>query len=98
MGGAGGVGLPIVSALARLGMAHVVVIDPERVDPTNLPRLPEATRRDAGLPLNAEFLPDWLRQIGARLARPKVRVAARAARRARDGLRDVSATNAGQTA
>jgi hypothetical protein len=84
--GAGGVGLPIVSALARLGVAHVVVIDPERVDPTNLPRLPEATRRDAGLPLNTESFPDWLRRIGARLARPKVRVAARAARRARSSI------------
>jgi len=84
--GAGGVGLPIVSTLARLGIAHIVVIDPERVDPTNLPRLPEATRRDAGLPLNTESLPDWIRRIGARLARPKVRVAARAAHRARSDI------------
>jgi hypothetical protein len=81
--GAGGVGLPIVTALARLGVGHIVVIDPERTDPTNLPRLPETTRRDAGLPLNTERSPAWLRRIGARLAKPKVCVAARAARYAR---------------
>lgn len=81
--GAGGVGLPIVTALARLGVGHIVVIDPDRTEPTNLPRLPEATRRDAGLPLNTERSPAWIQRIGARLARPKVRVAARAARRAR---------------
>jgi hypothetical protein len=82
--GAGGVGLPIVTALARLGVGHIVVVDPDRVDPTNLPRLPEATRRDAGLPLDAERFPTWVRRIGTRLARPKVRVAARAAQRARN--------------
>lgn len=81
--GAGGVGLPVVGALARLGVGHVVVIDPERVEPTNLPRLPEATHRDAGLPLSSQRLPARLRRIGARLARPKVRVAKRTARRAR---------------
>lgn len=81
--GAGGVGLPVVSALARLGVGHVVVIDPDRVEASNLPRLPEATRRDAGLPLVNERLPHWLRQIGVRLAKPKVRVAQRAALRAR---------------
>lgn len=84
--GAGGVGLPIVSALARLGVGHIVVIDPERVDPTNLPRLPEATRRDAGLPLASGELPGFLRRIGERLARPKVRVAARVAKRARPNI------------
>ena len=84
--GGGGVGLPVVSALARLGVGHIVVIDPDRIDPTNLPRLPEATRRDAGLPLNSLDSPKWLRNIGARLARPKVRVAARVARRARSGI------------
>jgi ThiF family len=84
--GSGGVGLPIVSALARLGVGHILVIDPERVDPTNLPRLPEATRRDAGLPLNSPDRPQWLRRIGARLAKPKIQLAARVARRARRGI------------
>jgi NAD(P)-dependent dehydrogenase (short-subunit alcohol dehydrogenase family) len=45
--GAGGVGLPIVSHLARLGVGWIVVVDPDRVEISNLPRLPEATRWDA---------------------------------------------------
>ena len=81
--GAGGVGLPTVAALARLGVGNIIVIDPQRIDPTNLPRLPESTRRDAKLLLSAPSRPRWLRTIGARLASPKVRVARRIARRAR---------------
>jgi len=98
--GAGGVGLPIVSALARLGVGHIVVIDPERVDPTNLPRLPESTRRDAKLLLNAINRPRWIRRIGARFATPKVRIARRIAHRARNDIvvdalhSDISLTSA----
>jgi hypothetical protein len=45
--GAGGVGQPLITMLARLGVGTLVVIDPDRVDPTNLPRMPEARRLDA---------------------------------------------------
>ncbi len=85
--GAGGVGLPVVATLSRLGVGHLVVVDPERVDPTNLPRLPESTRHDAMQLLNAPTRPQWIRNIGVRLATPKVRLARRVARRAR---RDIS--------
>ena len=81
--GAGGVGLPIVAAIARLGVRHIVVVDPDRVDPTNLPRLPESTRWDAMLLLNTPGRPRWIRRIGQRMATPKVRLARRIARRAR---------------
>jgi ThiF family len=37
--GAGGVGMLLEQTLARLGVGHLVVVDPQRVDPTNLPRL-----------------------------------------------------------
>jgi tRNA A37 threonylcarbamoyladenosine dehydratase len=80
--GAGGVGMLLVQALARLGVGHLVVIDPERVDPTNLPRLPETTRRDAMLWLDHDGRPAALRGLGRQLARRKVRVARRIARRA----------------
>lgn len=84
--GAGGVGLPLVATLSRLGVGHLVVVDPDRVDPTNLPRLPESTRRDAVQLLNAPTRPQWMRNIGGRLATPKVRLARRVARRARRGI------------
>ncbi len=81
--GAGGVGLPMVSMLARLGVGHVVVIDPDRVALSNLPRLPESTRKDAMAWLSQPGRPAALRTIGQRLATPKVRLARRVARRAR---------------
>jgi hypothetical protein len=84
--GAGGVGLPIVSHLARLGVGHLVVVDPERVELTNLPRLPESTRLDAMSWLTAPRRHPALQRLGRRLSTPKVRLAKRAARRARKGV------------
>lgn len=45
--GAGGVGMLVVQALSRLGIGSFVVIDPDHVSLTNLPRLPEARLSDA---------------------------------------------------
>jgi molybdopterin/thiamine biosynthesis adenylyltransferase len=76
--GAGGVGLPVVTMLARLGVGTLVVIDPDRVEPTNLPRL-DVSRWSAMLPLRR-----WrvLEPLANRLSRKKVQLAAHAARRA----------------
>jgi len=76
--GAGGVGLPLVTMLARVGVGMLVVIDPDRVDPTNLPRL-DARRIDAMMPLRRV---PGLASIADRLSTPKVRLARRLARRA----------------
>jgi hypothetical protein len=84
--GAGGVGLPIVAAMARLGVGHLVVIDPERVELSNLPRLPESTHRDARALLTAPDRPRWMQRLGRRLAIPKVELAQRVARRARHDI------------
>lgn len=80
--GAGGVGTLLVEYLARLGVGSLVVIDPERVDPTNLPRMPGATRRDAMTWLRRDGSPRWMRWLGERLAAPKVKVMRRLAMRA----------------
>jgi len=71
-----------VSHLAHLGMGELVVIDPERVEISNLPRLPGATRWDAKEILTRAARPSWLQRLGRRFATPKVRVAERVARRA----------------
>jgi tRNA A37 threonylcarbamoyladenosine dehydratase len=84
--GAGGVGMLLVQTLARLGVGHLVVIDPERVDPTNLPRLPEATRFDAMAWLDQDDRPLAIRKLGQKLARHKVHVARRIAYRANDDV------------
>ena len=80
--GAGGVGMLLVQSMARLGVGHLVVIDPEKVDPTNLPRLPEATRLDAMEYIDREGVPGAVRRAARRLAADKVRVARRIAKRA----------------
>src|SRR3546814_3125872 len=45
--GLGGVGSLLVELLARLGVGLFVLVDPDRVDPTNVPRLVDATPWDA---------------------------------------------------
>jgi molybdopterin/thiamine biosynthesis adenylyltransferase len=77
--GCGGVGMVLVSLLARLGVGELLVIDPERIEPTNLPRLPEATRLDAMLQLHRL----GLHGLADRIASPKVRRAKQIAHRAR---------------
>jgi molybdopterin/thiamine biosynthesis adenylyltransferase len=82
--GAGGVGLPLVTMLARLGVGELVVIDPDRLDPTNLPRMPEARRLDALMPLRG--IPGG-GHLADRFSILKVRLARRAARRANPKIR-----------
>lgn len=77
--GAGGIGSLLVEYLSRLGVGHLVVADPERIDITNLPRVVGASRRDAMTWLTGPHRPAWVRQIGEQLSAPKVRIAARVA-------------------
>jgi molybdopterin/thiamine biosynthesis adenylyltransferase len=79
--GSGGAGMLLVEWLARLGVGELIVADPDRVHPTNLPRLPGASRLDALNPFRSRRWPDWFRRLGARLDRPKVELARRLARR-----------------
>lgn len=80
--GCGGIGSLLVEFLARLGVGHIIVIDDDRVDVTNLPRLTGSRGVDAMEWFARIGRPDWLRRLGRRLARRKVDVAARGARRA----------------
>lgn len=85
--GAGGGGSLINEYLAKLGAGHIVVVDPDRVDLTNLPRIAGATPRDAHAWLTNPGRPMVLRRLGARFAAPKVRVAKRVARNANPAIR-----------
>ncbi len=82
--GAGGVGLPLTTMLARLGVGTLVVIDPDRVDQTNLPRL-DATRFDALVPLRR--LGALGERVANRFSTRKTRLARRAARRANPDIK-----------
>jgi hypothetical protein len=79
--GAGGVGSVLVELLSRLGVGSLVVIDPDRVDVTNLPRLLGARQRDAGI-LQDRRWPAAIRDWGRRFAVHKVDLARRTAKRA----------------
>jgi molybdopterin/thiamine biosynthesis adenylyltransferase len=76
------VGSILVELLARLGVGHLILIDDDIVETTNLPRLLGSVRRDAMGWLTHESRPGWVRRLGRRLSSSKVRVATRAARRA----------------
>ncbi|GAA4481258.1 ThiF family adenylyltransferase [Microbacterium panaciterrae] len=80
--GLGGAGSLINQMTARLGVGHVLLIDSDRVDESNLSRVVGATRFDAHTWLTRTGNPGWVRRLGERLSSTKVRVAARVARRA----------------
>src|SRR5581483_7776567 len=79
--GAGGAGSLVLEQLNHVGVGEPVAIDPDRIDVSNLSRIPGSTRLDALSGL-AESRSAWLRRIGRRFARAKVSVASRVARRA----------------
>ena len=79
--GLGGAGSVLAELLGRLGVGDFVLVDPDRAEDTNLPRLIAARRRDA-------VLPSWVpRVVADRLRTHKVRMAARNIRRANPDAR-----------
>lgn len=79
--GLGGVGSLVNEWVAHLGVGHIVGIDFDRMEPSNRPRVVGATPWDAGEPFIKSRIP-ILRWCGGLLAKHKVHVAARVARRA----------------
>lgn len=84
--GLGGGGSLMNEWLARLGVGHIVAVDFDRIDITNLPRIVGATRRDAWAWLAGRKHPG-LQALGRRLARHKVHIARRVARQANPQIR-----------
>lgn len=80
--GAGGVGSLLVEYLARLGVGNFVIVDPDRLDITNLSRVTGATRFDAMVFLTRNNRPEWIRKIGKSLSAPKVKIMNRIIKRA----------------
>ena len=80
--GLGGVGSLVAEYLGRLGVGHFVLIDPERIEVSNLSRVVGATRLDALAWFAGPSWLDWVRSLARRLARPKVRIARRVIRQA----------------
>lgn len=80
--GLGGAGSLINEYLARLGVGELVLVDPDRIETSNLSRVVGAHRRDAWGVLTDESRPGWLQALGRRLATPKVTIAARVSHQA----------------
>jgi|HubBroStandDraft_4_1064222.scaffolds.fasta_scaffold00333_21 hypothetical protein len=79
--GAGGVGSLIVEQLARLGVGHIVVVDPDRIEESNFSRIVGSREHDYWPYLTrSAFQP--LRWLGRRLSRTKVSIAKRLAHEA----------------
>jgi len=88
--GAGGAGSIICEHLARLGVGEIVLIDPDRLEPSNLSRVVGSRLRDT-LPLLTHPALGGFGQFLQRFRRLKVSIAKRHAREAGTGTR-ISAT------
>lgn len=75
--GLGGVGSLLAQYLAHLGVGRFILIDPDRIEGTNLPRVVGATPWDARTFFTGQFWPHWLRRLAANTATPKVKIARR---------------------
>ncbi len=84
--GVGGGGSLVNQMLARLGVGHILAVDPDSVEESNLSRIPGATRRDALGVLPGVRLP-LFRRLAKRTVRSKVAVAERMAREANGDVR-----------
>lgn len=84
--GLGGGGSLLNEWLARLGVGHIVAVDFDRMDVTNLPRVVGATRLDA-LAFLTHVRHPWVQQLRRRFARHKVYVARRVALQANPHIR-----------
>lgn len=80
--GLGGVGSLLAQYLAHLGVGHFVLIDPDRIEVTNLPRVVGATRWDARAMFAGSPWPQWVRRLAESSATAKVKIASRVIRAA----------------
>jgi hypothetical protein len=80
--GLGGVGSQLAELLSRLGVGHFVLIDPDRADVSNLPRLVASLGSDVLVSEATASRWGWIRPILDRFRRKKVDLAARNIRRA----------------
>ena len=84
--GLGGGGSLVNEWISRLGVGHIVAVDFDRIEPSNLPRVVGATRWDA-MTFLSQSRWAWSRSLGKRLARRKVHIARRVARQANPDIR-----------
>ncbi len=80
--GLGGVGSLVAEYLARLGVGAFVLVDPDRLDPSNMPRVVGSRRSDIWWGLSGSAAPAWLRRLALAHTTRKVDIARRVIRQA----------------
>ncbi|WP_413989808.1 HesA/MoeB/ThiF family protein [Labrys okinawensis] len=88
--GLGGVGSLVAEYLARLGVGSFVLIDADRLDPTNLPRVVGSRWSDVWWGLSGPSAPAWLRRFAMSWASRKVDIARRVIKEANRKARVVT--------
>lgn len=79
--GVGGVGSLVVHYLARLGVGHIVMVDNDRIELSNLPRVDGATGWHARAWLaRSKYV--FMRDLAKRIATPKVKISRHLVKRA----------------
>jgi molybdopterin/thiamine biosynthesis adenylyltransferase len=87
--GAGGAGSLLIEYLAHLGVGELVVVDPDRLEPSNLSRVVGARRSDLHPLLTKPWMPRPIRKFGKRHRSRKVDVARRVAQQAHPKIKFV---------
>ena len=80
--GVGGAGSILAELIARLGVGHIVLVDSERAEPSNIPRLIGSRWADAASWFVNPTRPKWIQAFGRKFARLKVDLAQRNIKRA----------------
>lgn len=83
--GTGGGGSLINEWISRLGVGHIIAVDDQKIEPSNLPRIVGATRLDAMVPFSTSKI-TFLKKLGLFLSRKKVNIARRVAKVAQKGI------------
>lgn len=91
--GAGGAGSLVIEYLARLGVGELIVIDPDRIEPSNLPRVVGSRWKDLRPFLTHPRMPDRIKTFGTKRRTLKVDIAKRVALQAQPSVRYVGIPN-----
>lgn len=84
--GVGGAGSLIVEYLSRLGVGQLLVVDPQRLEPSNMSRVVGSRRRDLRPWLTGKWVPPSVRRYFQERRSRKIDIAERVAREAQSGI------------
>ncbi|WP_441316718.1 ThiF family adenylyltransferase [Geothrix sp.] len=84
--GLGGIGSLVCELLSRLGVGSLVLVDPDRIEPSNLSRVVGSSAWDTREVFQQSGLPKWIKNMPFSRPRLKVDIASRVARQANSSI------------